>query len=207
MPSGCWVTALFNSLYNRFITAACFYRNLEKHHRLKEATITNFLQITDFVMGDDKICGTPNKFEDIYNAITAKEFFESIAMRFTDGEKGAITTPFKNVQNLVFLKRKFRYHRTLEKVVGALSLETIINSLRWFDSNKDYAVVMGGKMTAFQYEIFLHENDEIKNKVLGEASTSISYTSFSDERIKQSMETEDDMYATVQRYQNKFFDY
>jgi len=207
MPSGCWVTALFNSLYNRFITAACFYRNLEKHHRLKEATITNFLQITDFVMGDDKICGTPNKFEDIYNAITAKEFFESIAMRFTDGEKGEIITPFKDVQNLVFLKRKFRYHRTLEKVVGALSLETIINSLRWFDSNKDYAVVMGGKMTAFQYEIFLHEDDEIKNKVLGEASTSISYTSFSDERIKQSMETEDDMYATVQRYQNKFFDY
>jgi DNA polymerase III delta prime subunit len=207
MPSGCWVTALFNSLYNRFITAACFYRNLKKNNRLEEATVMNFLQLTDFVMGDDKICGVPTKFADVYNAETAKEFFESISMRFTDGEKGEINAPFKPLHDLVFLKRKFRYHHVLQKMVGALSLETVINSIMWFDSNKDYETVMGGKMIAFQFEMFLHENEEIKQAVLQKAAETISFTVFSDQSIRKSMEEEDDAYATVQRFQNKFYDY
>lgn len=206
MPSGCWVTALFNSLYNRFITACCFYRNLKKNKRIDEATVENFLTLTDFVMGDDKICGVSNKFKDIYNALTVKEYFESLSMRFTDGEKGEITAPFKGLHELVFLKRKFRYHRKLDKIVGALSLETIINSLRYYDINKDYDVVLDGKLTAFQFEIFLHENEDIKDFVLTEAKQILYFREFTDDRIAESM-VKEETYAQIQRYQNKFYDY
>jgi aldehyde:ferredoxin oxidoreductase len=120
-------------------------------------------------------------------------------MKYTDGEKGEITEPSKMLSDCVFLKRGFKWHKDMETVVGPLSLNTLVNSLRYKDSSRDYDDIMGGKLTAFQFEIFLHENENLKNKVLNAAGESSFYFKFfDDEHIKKTMKQED-TYGEVMR--------
>lgn len=205
MPSGCWVTALFNSFYNRMFTAITLYREMKKDGKI--AQLIDFMSLTDFVLGDDKVCGAPARYSKYFNALTVKDFFNSIGMDYTDGEKGLIISPSKPLQSLVFLKRSFQPHTQLKKVVGPLSLATLVNSLRFYDKTKDYDVVMNGKLTAFQFEIYLHENLKLKDEVLNLALQSgINFTVFSDKQIALTMESPT-AYADIQRLNDKYYNY
>ena len=100
MPSGCWVTALLNSLYNRLLTAIVLKRNRSN------ASVMDFLSIKDFVMGDDKIVGVPRYLSDSVNALTMKELAESLGMTFTDSKKGEILNDRVKLDDCTFLKRE-----------------------------------------------------------------------------------------------------
>lgn len=195
MPSGCWVTAFFNSLLNRFLTAMVLYT--EKVKRGEEPTVEDFNKLVDFVMGDDKICGTPYELKEYFNALTVKEFVESIGMDYTDSRKGVITQESKLLHECEFLKRSFKYHKGMGKVVGPLSKTTLMNTLRYSDNNKDYDTVMAGKMTAFQFEAYLHEEPKWRDNVLQKAKyASFYFPEFPDEHIQKSMH-DDETYARI----------
>lgn len=195
IPSGVWITAFINSLVNRFITAMVIYREMKKLGKV--ATVADFNKVTDFVLGDDKICGSPEDMKDIFNALTVKSFFNSIGMKYTDAEKGEIITPSKPIHELNFLKRGFRWHTKMKKIVGPLSLNTLVNSLRYSNSKKNYSDIMNGKMTAFQFEIFLHEDLILKKNVLKQANEcSFYFQEFSDEHIMVTME-DDETYSNI----------
>jgi GTPase SAR1 family protein len=195
MPSGCWVTAFFNSLINRFLTALVLF--IEKEKEGLVATVEEFNELIDFVLGDDKICGAPAHLAKYFNALTMKNFSESIGMKYTDGDKGDIKDPSKALTDCVFLKRGFKWHSGLETIVGPLSLNTMVNSLRYQDSSREYDDSMEGKMTAFQFEIFLHDNERLKTKVLEDADTKhFFYHKFDDDHIKKTM-MQDNTYAEV----------
>lgn len=222
MPSGCLVTALFNSLINRGYTALTYYRQCMKQGR--KPTVKEFLTIGDFVMGDDKLMGVTEDLKDIINAFTLKETFNSLGMEFTDAKKGEITEPFKPLQDCQFLKRGFAVHPKLGKIVGPLSFDTIIGSLEWSDSRKDKDIVMAGKSIAFQYELFLHKlsdmitietedgrlcsfnvNDlEYRVQSLY-ALYGYNYEKLGDERIMKSMLEDDDLYIRLMVAKGKNF--
>jgi len=113
-------------------------------------------EIADFVVGDDKACGSTDKVSHLVNPYTMKCFFNSIGMTFTDGNKGEIDVNGKPIEEIQFLKRQFAYHRELRKIVGPLSLETLVNSIQWVDCKKDTQVVLQDKIAAFQREMYLH---------------------------------------------------
>lgn len=198
MPSGCWVTAFFNSLINRFLTAIVLYIEMKKDN--VEPTTDDFNKLMDFVLGDDKFCGAPESLFKYFNAITMRNFATSIGMKYTDGDKGEITEISKPLAECVFLKRGFRFHKELGTVVGPLSLTTLVNSLRYKDSSRDYDDIMSGKLTAFQFEIFLHEDETLlKNKILESAdNASFYFKRFDNEHIMKSMK-EHDTYSQVMK--------
>jgi hypothetical protein len=157
MPSGSWITALFNSLYNRSYTACLYYRETKKIGFTP--VVSEYLTIRDYVCGDDKMCGVNSSLKDRINAITMRDFFNSIGMEFTDGRKGVIDSPSLRIDEITFLKRSFRYHTKIKRVMCPLAIETLHNSILWLDNKKDAPVVMDGKLAAFQREMYLHESD------------------------------------------------
>ena len=195
MPSGSWVTALFNSLINRALTAICYYRENKKVGR--KTNLLECLSIRDFVIGDDKLVGVPGHLTDIVNAYTMKDLAESLNMRYTDGTKGEISSKFKPLGECVFVKRNFRAHNQLNKFVGALSLQTIMNSILWCDSTRDRNIVMEGKFVALQYECFLHNRPDIVTAVAEEYDRlRLPYRIFSSAHIMRTM-MDPDTYATI----------
>jgi hypothetical protein len=149
MPSGTWLTFLLNCLYNKALTAIVLYRN-----GIRDPSA--LFDVVDYVTGDDKICGSSGKYSKILNAYTIKEVAESLGMQCTNGDKTQITSPSMPFDKLNYLKREFRYSPKLDRWVGALSLETIMNTIQWFDNTKDYDEVLAGKCKSMQIEAFLH---------------------------------------------------
>lgn len=149
MPSGTWLTFLLNCLYNKALTAIVLYRNGETDPK-------SIFEVVDYVTGDDKICGASGKYAKIFNAYTIKAVAESLGMQCTNGDKTEITSPSMPFMKLNYLKRDFRFCPKLNRWVGALSLETIMNTIQWFDNTKDYDEVITGKCKSMQIEAFLH---------------------------------------------------
>jgi hypothetical protein len=168
MPSGSFLTAIFNSIVNKFYTAMWFCRECKKNG--VTPTVKTFWDIViDYVYGDDKVNGV-NKYPEFLNAITLKNFFQSVGMNLTTASKGIIVEPFEHMDDISFLKRTFRYHNILNKVVCPLELRTLYSGLSFVDASKDLDVVMDGKVGCFQREIYLHPDremllDDFKNRL------------------------------------------
>jgi hypothetical protein len=157
MPSGSFLTAIYNSLVNRFYTGMWFYRNMKKGGF--KPTVSSFYRIVmDKTYGDDKLNGLRDlRYENYLNAVTMKEFFNSVGMDFTDSKKMPIVSKFQDIGEITFLKRSFVYHSLLQQIVGPLDKSTLYSTLSWVDSSKDVDIVLEDKINAFQREIFLHE--------------------------------------------------
>lgn len=156
MPSGSFLTAIVNSLVNRFYTAMWYYRCMTNAKR--KVTVAGLMEdVVDFVYGDDKL-NAIRRHEDILHAISMRDFFDSIGLGFTTSTKQVVEKPFEDVADVTFLKRAFRYHNELKKVVGPLDLRTLFSFLSYVNYDKDIDQVMLDKVNCFQREIFLHVN-------------------------------------------------
>jgi len=154
MPSGSYLTAIMNSIINKLYTAIWYFRNVQN------PTIVDFWKsVDDFVYGDDKL-NVVRKHHDTLNAITMKEFFESVNMGFTDSVKKPIVVPFQDISEVTFLKRSFVYHNLLKKVVCPLELRVIQNTLSYYMAGKDQLSVLQDKIHAAQREFYLHSDRE-----------------------------------------------
>jgi hypothetical protein len=160
MPSGCYLTAIMNSLVHKCYTAM-WYKN-----SVPTATLSSFYNdIEDCVYGDDKLCVVKSHFEKL-NAITMRDYFESIGLGLSTADKKAITQPFDKWEEVNFLKRMFVYHPQLKRVMCPLVDDTILSMLNWWDTTKEFDVVMQGKITSFLHEIYLREDyEELRNQL------------------------------------------
>jgi hypothetical protein len=156
LPSGTWLTLLMNCLINKALTALVLYRNK------KDASIVDFEKVVDYVMGDDKVFGVPSSLKDVFNLLTVRDVAESLGMVCTNGDKTPIVNATQPFNKLNFVKRHMRQHPVLKRYVGVLSIDTIINTLQWVNSDKDVEEVMAGKMKAVQVEAFLHSESLFK---------------------------------------------
>jgi hypothetical protein len=176
MPSGTWLTFLLNCLYNKALTAIVLHRN-----GIREPNA--IFDVVDYVTGDDKICGSSGKYTQVFNAYTIKAVAESLGMQCTNGDKSAITSASMPFSKLNYLKREFRYCPQLKRWVGALALETILNTIQWFDNSKDYDEVISGKCKSMQIEAFLHGDQFYKTYCRLIRSTAPSIMLFSDSKV------------------------
>ena len=193
IPSGAWTTAFFNSLINRALTALCYYRNTIKVGG--QPSVSEYLRIVDFVLGDDKVCAVPDTLQDRVNAFTLSETAASLGMTVTDCHKNPITTPFHSIGQVTFLKRGFVLHPELG-LVGPLEKDTLFNTIQWFDGTKEYDVTMQGKSIALQIEGYLHGYGFLHNlkNLMKDYSW---YVEFDPEKIRELFQNPDDLYSDV----------
>lgn len=154
MPSGFFLTAILNSIINRLYKVMWFFRNMKKAGHVP--SVLGFDSIVlDYVYGDDSLNGV-RAYEGILNALTMRDFFESIGLTFTNSDKTPIVEPTVPLNQVSFLKRDFVYHPDLKRVMCPLSVRTLYSGLSWLDRKKESAVVMADKIATFQRELFLH---------------------------------------------------
>jgi len=153
MPSGSFLTAILNSVVNKVYTALWYYRTVDS-----PSVFGFWADVVDYVYGDDKLNGIRNGKGKYLNAISMRDFFNSIGMGFTDSMKKEITIPFQSLDEVTFLKRNFVYHNLLKRIMCPLDLRTIKSTLSWCDGKKDETVVLKDKVHAVQREFFLHHD-------------------------------------------------
>jgi hypothetical protein len=187
MPSGSFLTAIFNSIVNKYYTAMWYFDCLDRVAPMRfpkdkpiTPTVMGFWSdVVDFVYGDDKL-NAINAHTHVLNAITMRDFFQQLGMDLTDSMKKPIQTPFQKLSEVTFLKRSFVYHNYLGKIVCPLDLMTLQSGLSYVDYTKVVPQVMGDKISTYQREIYLHPNRE---ELLDDFSTRMKERSYPFKRL------------------------
>ena len=81
-------------------------------------------------------------------------------------------------------------------------MDTLVNTLQWYDSTKEYDVVMEGKAVVLQIEAYLHSREMLYlfQKLMREYPW---YREFSEMRILNIMDDSDTLFAYVKEVLDK----
>lgn len=199
LPSGTWLTLLLNCLINKCLTALIIFRHKP------EPTVQDVHSVVDYVTGDDKIMGAHKDMAEYFNLLTLKATSDSLGMECTNGDKTPITQKSQSFDKLTYVKRHFRRHPVLKRYVGCLSLDTIMNTLQWINSDTvDCHEAMIGKMRSMQVESYLH-SPTLFRRLTDIFSEKFPFDAFFDEKKVLRILNSPDGYAEMLHLQEKFF--
>jgi len=114
--------------------------------------------VVDYIYGDDRLNAVYAK-QQYLHGLSMKNYMEGLGLKITNSRKQEFFNEFESVEDVTFLKRSFRYHSQLGKIVCPLDLKTLKSGLSWVDKSKESDQVIRDKIHAFQREAFLHEEE------------------------------------------------
>lgn len=118
-PSGHPLTVIINSLANSL------YMRYAYNHLCPYETVPPFQDmVTLMTYGDDNMCGV-NKECTWFNHTTVQEFFATVGITYTMADKNTASVPFLHIDQISFLKRKWRFDEDLGAYVCPLEEKSI----------------------------------------------------------------------------------
>jgi len=155
MSSGNPLTLIINCMNNQLIHRYVFY----KHH-------SRLLRFDDnvklYVTGDDLAMAVSDKCKPTFNGVTIQKMMEEIGYTYTSADKTSGVVPFKRLSEITFLKRSFRYEKLLNRYLGCLDINSIIEIPLW-TKNKESLAIFESNLKEFFDELSLH-NEKVWNQ-------------------------------------------
>jgi hypothetical protein len=159
MPSGNALTAFFNSCVNKCYGAYVFFY-LSKQRDDINVTVEDYIvNVFDAVYGDDKLTAVKPKVATWFNGKTFSQVATTMGLRFTPADKGDWTYTTRSLFECSFLKRGFKVHPLLRRVVAPLELLSMKSTLNYVSDNFRNDELTVVKLQNFQREAFLHYED------------------------------------------------
>lgn len=130
-PSGCPITALLNSMYHSLVARYVYIQCARKHcpERLGLNHFSNYVMHNNY--GDDDLWNIHPDIIDWFNQETMTTAFAEIGMTYTDELKSGNVVKSRSLEEVQFLKRRFRYDATQGRYRAPLSLDTILEMAMW----------------------------------------------------------------------------
>jgi len=140
-PSGGYATGFFNTYCNNCIFAIVFY-HLQRKCKTECGCCFSEAQLQEFwrkFYGDDNLWATFKKYAEHWNMLTVSQAItELFGMTYTTPQKGEVKVPFLELEDLEFLKRKFRVVGG-SLVYGVLDEVSIRSMLMWIRDTGTYS--------------------------------------------------------------------
>ncbi|APG76782.1 hypothetical protein [Beihai picorna-like virus 99] len=121
MPSGCYLTASFNSMVNALYWYIFLAEHVDDTERHKD-----WFRLATF--GDDHVVAVYNQPH--INQVTFSEWLKRYGLSYTTPIKGTIVEEYIPFEQVTFLKRSFRFDGV--RYWGPLDLDTILDSAQWY---------------------------------------------------------------------------
>jgi len=170
-PSGKYATAEDNSLRGVILLRYAFTvmcTPLGYNNALNLTTKFNVRDFDDLLLpityGDDMLCGVKDELAPYFNNITYEKFVREVYyMTFTTSDKKEQTEKFVNIEDISFLKRTFRYHSLMKRIVAPLDKDSIMKSLCYYLPSKEITPeeqIIQTSISALT-ELFFHCEDQV----------------------------------------------
>lgn len=160
MPSGCYLTADFNSLVNKFYSAYIYYiiyKDTEK------CNLNDYLKnIYYATYGDDFLAAVHSSCPE-FNALSYCNILSEMGLGLTTAEKIKHTEPYTQLDKLQFLKRSFKFHKQLKRIVGVLCPKSRNGTLNYISDKKREDEILPQKIDNFYRELFLDEESWVED--------------------------------------------
>nr|UBJ26066.1 putative RNA-dependent RNA polymerase [Dicistroviridae sp.] len=125
LPSGFTMTTVTGSLANLIVYYYFFLR--VNNNRVSE--LKNFRKhVFVCVLGDDNIYSVSKKYKDLFTEVHLSQYAAELGLTYTSDVKGAANSQLRNIRDITFLKRSFRYDCGW---YAPLNLETILETPLW----------------------------------------------------------------------------
>nr|ULF99847.1 MAG: hypothetical protein 1 [Cripavirus sp.] len=134
IPSGCPATAILNSIVNHCVLADTWLSIMESTPGYEQlAVMSAFFEHTSSIFyGDDFIMNIRHSIIDLYNQETITKFLKiNLDMDMTDEAKTGDIVRSRELADVSFLKRKFRFEKTTQLWVSPMDINVILDAPNW----------------------------------------------------------------------------
>lgn len=154
LPSGHPLTITFNCIYLSIAYRCAWVYNGGKLSDFRK-------QVNLIVYGDDSLCAIKPGSSDFFNHKTISRGMQSIGLTYTDANKSEdlSSVDFKDINDVTFLKRSFKYHIDFGQVMAPLALDTIKERVCWTFAKGDFMDLVQSRCEDSILDLVLHGRD------------------------------------------------
>ncbi len=152
-PSGNYMTTLVNNLYN--LLCALYVWN-KVHDGDIRKLYTFFDHVEYHVFGDDNIFTCSTYAKPLFNAPALEKHLKDLGMKYTSASKDGVKQYMRSPLELSFLKRVWRFEPLLNRHVGPLSLDTILEMPYWTKRGDCQDMIVTQNVDTALAELALH---------------------------------------------------
>ena len=128
LPSGHYLTTIVNTMYNQLVFRIAW----------QSITLPGVLSLREFeenvyvcAYGDDNIFAVSNDYKDIFTEINIGNALKEIGMVYTSETKHDLNNRLRCLDEIEFLKRKFRFCEEKQRYVAPLRMDTVLQMPYW----------------------------------------------------------------------------
>lgn len=168
-PSGNPFTVIINCFYNSIIMRIAWIKimSLKAPHLTSMKCFRKHVSMISY--GDDNLLNISDEVLEFFNQETISEIMAQMKHEYTDEAKSGKIVKSRNLSEVFFLKRSFRFSEELQRNVAPLKEEVIYEMLNWTRNTIDPNVILMSNIeTAFR-EIVYHgreKYDSLKRGIL-----------------------------------------
>lgn len=159
MPSGNPLTSLINTIYNNVV-----FRMSYQLAGFDYSTFNSNVYL--IAMGDDNVFTVSDDLVHHFNEMTLVNLMDKCGMKYTTELKDVATLPFRNITEIEFLKRRFRFDVSCNRWVAPMRLEAIFCTLNWTKKGIEGDQITADKVSSAVSEISLH-GKTVFNQLVG----------------------------------------
>lgn len=165
-PSGKYGTCEGNCLIGNILVRVAFY--CLQFMQFKNFDLSFRDNVLNYHNGDDLILSVKELVIDWFNNRTMAYFCKQyLDMAYTDAHKSVDMAPYVALKDIVYLKRNFIYNKKLNRIVGALDLDSICRSLLWWIPSRSVTNMEQciDTVNSALLEFFMHTEEDSYNRI------------------------------------------
>jgi len=163
-PSGNPFTVIINSIYNSIIMRISWILVMEQHNKSGMIDFNKYVSFVSY--GDDNLLNISREVLECFNQQTIADALASINHTYTDELKTGEMVLSRTLDDVLFLKRSFRYSSKLQRYVAPLKREVIYEMLNWTRNVPDPNEIVRMNIQTAAREMSLHGQAEFDSLLL-----------------------------------------
>jgi len=152
-PSGCPITSILNSLFNSVSMRYVWMLIVEDSMKNMKSFNENVSMVS---YGDDNCVNISDKVIHVFNQVTIAEGYKQIGMTYTDESKTGEIIPYRELSEVAYLKRKFRWEESEMQFIAPLNLDVVLEMVNWIRGELDAEEATRLNLEASAFELSLH---------------------------------------------------
>jgi hypothetical protein len=152
-PSGCPITAILNSLYNSVSMRYVWLLVVPEELRSMKAFNEHVAMVS---YGDDNCVNISDSVIDSFNQLSIAEGYAEIGMTYTDEAKSGEMIPYRSINEIGYLKRRFQWDEVEHQFLAPLELSVVLEMINWVRGDFNLEERTAENMETSAFELSLH---------------------------------------------------
>ena len=161
LPSGNPLTSIMNSVFVHLAFRLVWVKIMQKPNETTKECLTRFEEsITLVSYGDDHLINVVDEVCDEFNQNTLIARFPELGLSYTSDDKEDLNPPdYRNLSEVTFLKRSFRWEPRYAQYLAPLDLQTLKEVCYYSDSKGSPVAVTRDNVERIFRELALHGHE------------------------------------------------